>query len=50
MGKNDGVALVEYVFVISLVIIAVIASIALFGDRLLIMYQNIIDTINEFLS
>ncbi|WP_240843263.1 hypothetical protein [Acidaminobacter sp. JC074] len=50
MLKNDkGVALVEYVFLISLVIIGVIGALALFGDELLNFYQNIIDSITELL-
>jgi len=46
---EKGVALVEYVFVMSLVIIIVIAVITLFGNELASYYQNIIDQINGLL-
>mgnify|MGYP003571704900 CR=1 FL=1 len=49
LKENQGVALVEYVFLISLVVIGVIGALALFGDELLNFYQNIIDAITGLL-
>ncbi len=49
LKENQGVALVEYVFLISLVVIGVIGALALFGDELVNFYQNIIDAITELL-
>lgn len=49
MMNKKGVALVEYVFIIGLVVIAVIAVLALFGDTLLAFYQDIMDSINGVL-
>lgn len=46
---EKGVALVEYVFIMSLVVIIVIAVIALFGNELATYYQNIMDQINGLL-
>ena len=46
---EKGVALVEYVFLMSLVVILVVAVIALFGTELAQLYQNIMDQINGLL-
>ena len=46
---DKGVALVEYVFMISLVVIVIITVIALFGTELAQYYQNIMDQINGLL-
>jgi Flp pilus assembly pilin Flp len=40
---NKGQALVEYAFILALVIIVVIVSITLFGQELVDFYQNILD-------
>jgi Flp pilus assembly pilin Flp len=42
---NKGQAMVEYVFLLALVVIVVIISISLFGDTLLELYQDILTRI-----
>jgi len=46
---EKGVALVEYVFIMALVVMLVIGVLAVFGTELANFYQNIMDTINGFL-
>ncbi|MBI9012771.1 MAG: hypothetical protein JEZ08_11120 [Clostridiales bacterium] len=46
---EKGVALVEYVFIIALVVMLVIGVLALFGTELRDFYQNIIDQIQGLL-
>jgi len=46
---EKGVALVEYVFIMALVVMLIIGVLALFGNELADFYQNIIDQIEGLL-
>lgn len=45
LKSENGQALVEYVFIIALVVIVLIIVVALFGEQLLQMYQDIFDKV-----
>lgn len=45
MKDDSGQGMVEYAFILALVVIAAIVLIGLFGEALLAMYQNIVNSI-----